>query len=114
MKFVFDQNISHRILKLLPDLYADSVSVKNEALLNASDAEIWDYAKKHERTIITQDADFNDLNALRGFPPKIIWIRAGNLKTTEVAEILSGHVEVIEEFVHNQTHGCFEIFRLHL
>ena len=45
MKFLFDQNISHRILKLIPKEYSDSTTVKNEGLINTTDREIWEFAK---------------------------------------------------------------------
>jgi len=32
MRFLFDQNISHRILKLIPEKYSDSTTVKKEGL----------------------------------------------------------------------------------
>jgi predicted nuclease of predicted toxin-antitoxin system len=67
MRFLFDQNISHRILGLLPEFYAHSTSIKAEGMINSQDLEIWEYAKANNYTIITQDSDFNDLNALRGF-----------------------------------------------
>ena len=81
MRFFFDQNISHNVLKLLPENYSASTSVKKEGLINASDREIGDYAKTEAYIIVTQDSDFNDLNSLYGVPPKIIWIRIGNIKT---------------------------------
>jgi predicted nuclease of predicted toxin-antitoxin system len=112
MKFLFDQNISHRILKLLPDFYSDSESVKDLGLINATDLEIWEYARDHNCNIITQDSDFNELNSLRGFPPKVIWIRMGNLKTSDIAEVLTQHCSEIEYFVNDKSYGCFEIFRL--
>jgi predicted nuclease of predicted toxin-antitoxin system len=112
MRFLFDQNISHRILKLLPDLYSLSTSVKKEGLINATDKEIWDFAKLKGYVIVTQDSDFNDLNSLFGFPPKIIWIRLGNLKTQAIVDILINYSEVIEKFVADSNFGCFEIFRV--
>ena len=48
MRFLFDQNISHRILKLIPDKYFDSTTVKKEGLIDSSDREIWEYAKLNE------------------------------------------------------------------
>lgn len=47
MRFLFDQNISHRILKMLPREFINAASVKNEGLINASDKEIWDFAKEN-------------------------------------------------------------------
>lgn len=112
MRFLFDQNISSKILKLLSDQYADSSTVKNEGLLNAPDREIWEFAKKNNCVIITQDSDFNDLNSLYGFPPKIIWIRTGNIKTPQLAKILIDYSLEIDSFMSNSNYGCFEIFSL--
>jgi predicted nuclease of predicted toxin-antitoxin system len=109
MKLLFDQNISHRIIKLLSSDFEGSTTVKYENLINYSDKAIWDFAKKSNFTIVTQDADFNDLNLLNGFPPKIIWLRTGNLKTEELATILKNHSIENMEFENNPNYGCFEI-----
>ena len=63
MRYLFDQNISHRILKLIPETYSESKSVKKEGLINASDKEIWEFAKANNYIIATHDSDFNDLNS---------------------------------------------------
>ena len=112
MKLLFDQNISHRILKLLPEKFSNSTSVKNEKLINASDIEIWEFAKANDYTIVTQDSDFNDLNLLFGFPPKIIWIRTGNLTTKAILRILEDHYSEIEKFITDHNYGCYEILKL--
>ena len=111
MKLLFDQNISHRILHFLPDLFKGSSSVKKEGLINATDAEIWKYAKARNFIIVTQDADFNDLSLLYGFPPKVIWLRLGNLRTSQIVEILERNFVDIQEFLSNE-YGCFEIVTL--
>lgn len=112
MRFLFDQNISHRILKYLPEKYSDSTTVKKEGLINATDIEIWDYAKAKTFIIVTQDSDFNDLNSLYGFPPKIIWIRTGNIVTHSIAEILVDYHSEISTFISDDDYGCFEIFKI--
>ena len=81
MRLLFDQNISHKVLQYLPDSFSGSTSVKKEGLINSTDLQVWEFAKKHDYIIVTQDSDFNDLNSLLGFPPKVIWVRTGNLKT---------------------------------
>lgn len=111
MKLLFDQNISHRILELLPELFIGSTSVKKEGLMNAPDRQIWDFARLKDYIIVTQDSDFNDLNSLYGFPPKIIWIRSGNLRTKDIVKILLDHIEDLEKFSRNDNLGCFEIIR---
>ena len=112
MRLLFDQNISHRILKYLSNDFEGSTSVKTQKLIDSSDKEIWEFAKKNNYIIVTQDSDFNDLNLLKGFPPKIVWIRTGNLKTEEFASILKNHFSEIKEFEDNQYFGCFEILAI--
>jgi predicted nuclease of predicted toxin-antitoxin system len=106
---LFDQNISHKILKLLPELYIESSSVKQENLINATDKQIWKYAKRNGFTIFTQDSDFNDLNILYGFPPKIIWLRTGNLNTKSIVRVLIDNQDEISNFSINEEFGCFQI-----
>jgi len=112
MKFLFDQNISFRILKSLPNIFAESSHVKKEGLINSPDKEIWEFARRNDYTIVTQDSDFNDLNSLYGFPPKVIWIRTGNLKTQLIVDILLDHLSEIEKFINDDTFGCFEIIKI--
>jgi predicted nuclease of predicted toxin-antitoxin system len=112
MKFLFDQNISHRILSLIPEQFDGSTSVKKEGLMNAPDIQIWEYAKIHNFIIVTQDSDFNDLNTLYGFPPKVIWIRTGNLRTKAILDILIGNYADLQNFEKDSQLGCFEIIRL--
>lgn len=114
MKLLFDQNISHRILNFLSEEYENSSSVKNEGLINAFDIDIWNFARKNGFVIVTQDSDFNDLNTLYGFPPKIIWIRIGNLKTRMLAKMLNDYKNEIDSFVNQNALGCFEIIKLQM
>lgn len=111
MKLLFDQNISFRILKQLPEELKSSSHVKSEKLINSADRQIWEFAKQNNFTIVTQDADFNDLTSFYGFPPKIIWIRMGNIKTSHIWQILLEYYFEIAEFIDNKDYGCFEIGR---
>ncbi|MBV2246149.1 MAG: DUF5615 family PIN-like protein [Lentimicrobium sp.] len=112
MRFLFDQNISHKILDRLPDLCKESTSVKNEGLINESDRIIWEFARRNNFIVVTQDSDFNDLTALHGFPPKIVWIRSGNLRTDEIADLLIKKLDAIQDFLKDDNLGCLEIIRL--
>ncbi|MDR1951316.1 MAG: DUF5615 family PIN-like protein [Bacteroidales bacterium] len=109
MKLLFDQNISFRVLRLLPDSFSDCCHVRSVGLNDRNDAEIWQYAKKNDYAIVTFDADFFDLATLNGFPPKIIWLRTGNLTTPEIAEqIILNYVNIVS-FIDNPEQGCLEI-----
>jgi predicted nuclease of predicted toxin-antitoxin system len=46
-----------------------------------------------------------------GFPPKIIWIRTGNLTTHSIFEILMMHKEQIFDFIKFGERGVLEILR---
>ncbi|GHV59824.1 hypothetical protein FACS1894182_14480 [Bacteroidia bacterium] len=70
MKLLFDQNISFRILRLLPERFTDSRQVCSVGLNDHNDMEIWQYAKQNGFTVVTFDADFFDISVLGGFPLK--------------------------------------------
>ena len=112
MKLLFDQNISSRILKKISEAYSDSSHVKLEGLKNASDSKIWDHANLHHFIIVTQASDFNDIFLLKGFPPKILWFRTGNLSTDDLAYILKNQQNEIQDFVENNELGCLEFSRI--
>lgn len=63
--------------------------------------------------IATFDSDFYDISLIKGHPPKIIWIRTGNLTTAEIAEILYQRKIDIEHFLFNEANkdlSCIEIY----
>jgi len=110
MKLLFDQNISHRILKILTKEFEGSSTVKKEKLINASDKIIWDFAKLNQYTIVTQDSDFNDLSAFFACPPKIIWLRTGNLTTIDIKDLIIYNGGEIQEFLESKEHCCYEVY----
>jgi predicted nuclease of predicted toxin-antitoxin system len=58
---------------------------------------------------VSLDADFAELAALRGAPPKVIWLRCGNQATAIVAGLLQKHGEAIAAFERNDA-ACLEIY----
>ena len=88
MKLLIDQNISNRIVIRLIGHFTDVKHVKELGLENSNDYNIWKFAKKENFVIVTFDSDFYDFILINGFPPKIIWLRTGNIKTSALAEIL--------------------------
>jgi predicted nuclease of predicted toxin-antitoxin system len=110
MKLLFDQNISFRIMRLLPDIFADCRHVRSVGLNNRNDMEIWQFAKQNGFTVVTFDSDFSDIATLRGFPPKIVWLRTGNLNTAETAERIILNSNKIASFINYPEQYCLEIF----
>jgi predicted nuclease of predicted toxin-antitoxin system len=84
MRLLFDQNLSHRLLHALEDLFPGSLHVRSVGLAEADDLSIWKYAKDNQLVIVTQDSDYSDWNKLRGSPPKIVWLRCGNASTDRI------------------------------
>ena len=99
MKLLFDQNVSPRLPRLLADLYPDSAHVREIGLRDASDAEIWEYAKKNDFVIVSKDSDFQQRSLLYGHPPKFVWLRVGNCPVKTIEELLRKHSVVIHTFV---------------
>ncbi len=99
MSLLFDQNISPRIVKHLTTVFPGAKHVRHVGLEDAPDGLVFDFAKNNNFAIVTFDSDYVDLNIVRGIPPKIIWIRTGNLTTRSVAELLNNNIEIIQRFL---------------
>ena len=84
MRLLLDQNLSHRLLDALDDLFPGSLHVRLLGLAEADDLTIWNYAKDHDLIVVTQDSDYSDWNKLRGAPPRIIWLRCGNASVQQI------------------------------
>jgi predicted nuclease of predicted toxin-antitoxin system len=110
MKLLFDQNLSQKLAKLLSDIFPNSDHVFLLGLDESSDTEVWEYARQNNFTLVTKDADFGDLSILRGFPPKVIWIRRGNCKTSDIETIMRDNLPAIEQLKHEQQIGLITLF----
>jgi predicted nuclease of predicted toxin-antitoxin system len=98
MKLLFDQNLSPRLPRLLADIYADSIHVREVNLRDADDVEIWEYAKANGYAIVSKDSDFQQRSLLLGAPPKFIWLRVGNCTVTRIEDLLRSYSAAIHTF----------------
>jgi predicted nuclease of predicted toxin-antitoxin system len=110
VKLLFDQNLSPRLASLLADLFPNSNHVFPLGLDTIDDSEIWEFAKANDFVLVTKDADFSDLSVLRGFPPKVIWIRRGNCKTSDIEQILRTNFKIISQLETDNTLGIITLF----
>ena len=106
MKLLFDQNISFLIIKRLRGKFPEIANVKSFKLENTPDSKIWDFAKINSYFIVTYDNDFYDFSLVKGFPPKIILIKSGNLKLDSLVELLLENFDDIQEFSEKKEFGC--------
>ncbi len=70
----------------MPNDFSECEQVRFVGLEDASDTEIFEFAKVNDFAIVTFDSDFVDLNAIRGTPPKIIYLNTGNLAAHSVSD----------------------------
>jgi predicted nuclease of predicted toxin-antitoxin system len=110
VKPLFDQNLSHRLCRALADVFPGAAQVRALGLDQASDEDIWEFALKEGFTVVTLDADFADIAALRGAPPKVIWLRCGNQPTSVVEQLLRQRATVIASFNEDADATCLELY----
>lgn len=110
MKLLFDHNLSPRLVKRLADIFLSSSHVDNLGLAQVDDAELWIYAQSNNFVIVTKDSDYNELLTLRGFPPKIIWIRRGNCSTSDIEAMLKIHFTDIQILFSNSSLGILTLY----
>jgi|SRR6185437_1138148 len=109
MRLIADENISWRIKNLIPRweiLPSNEINAKQRL----TDLVIWKFAKENDYAILTFDEDFSELQNLYSYPPKIIWLRTGNLNTSKIAALLIKFAADIDAFIRDDELGIFEIY----
>jgi predicted nuclease of predicted toxin-antitoxin system len=109
VRLLFDHNLSPRLVHRLADLYPDATHVALVGLDRATDAAVWEYARKNAYVIVTKDSDFNDLGVLRGSPPKVVWLRLGNCTTGDLEQALRRAHIALTEFAGDPAAGLLEV-----
>lgn len=99
MKLLLDQNLSRHLVVALEELFPGSSHTSLVGLAEASDTEIWRYSGANEFVLVSKDADFHQFSMVRGAPPKVVWIRLGNVSTEAVAALLRARAADIRTFV---------------
>ena len=109
MRLLFDHNLSPALKATLADLYPQSRHVWDLGMDTATDAVIWDYARARGLVIVTKDADYRELAAVRGHPPKVILVGLGNGPTSEVAWLLRSRYADVAAFCRDDTAALLEL-----
>ena len=109
MSLLFDENLSPRLAAALRDLFPGCTSADDVGLRSAPDEALWTYAATNGLAIVTTDADFVDRSALRGHPPKIIWITVGNCSTAQIESLFRWRVSEILAFLGADEPACLEL-----
>jgi predicted nuclease of predicted toxin-antitoxin system len=106
VKLLLDENLSPRLVRALADVYPDSAHAHDCGLGSSDDDAVWQYAKDGGFTIVSKDSDFQERSVLRGFPPKVVWLRVTNCTTSEIEKLLRAAQPVITRFVNEDKESC--------
>jgi len=109
VSLLLDQHLSRKLVSRLAHLFPGSTHVLDCGLQAASDADVWAYAQAHALAIVTKDSDFLGLLALRGHPPKVLWIQSGNGPSSIIEGLLLAHHSQIAAFLGDPGTGLLVI-----
>lgn len=110
MTLLFDHNLSPRLVNLLADIYPNSNHLYLIGLDRANDDIVWQYALDNEYILVTKDSDFSELTIIKGYPPKVVWIRRGNCSTSEIEAILRLNSQDILTLSEDPSLGIISLF----
>lgn len=88
MKLLFDHHLSPTLVDRLADLFPGSEHVWNLNLHRVSDEAIRLYAREHDFTVVSKDADFSEVSMQLGYPPKLIWLQIKNWSTDQIEGLI--------------------------
>jgi|GEM_PF-2126261 len=60
---------------------------------------------------VTFDADFIDINAMHGTPPKIVYPNTGNLTTKNITELLMDNILRINHYLDAKSNDILELIK---
>lgn len=102
MKLLLDENLAPRLVAKLEGSFPGSRHVRDVGLREASDLEVWSFARTQGFAIVSKDWDFQQLSFVHGAPPKVVWIRRGNCSVREMERLLVSSRDVITRFGDDQ------------
>lgn len=109
MKLLLDENLSRRLVPFLQNDFPGSTQVALIGLEQADDRTIWRHAREHGFVIVTLDADFEELSAILGAPPQVIWLRTPNQAKSAVLNLLLRHRVELHASLREADITCIEL-----
>lgn len=108
---LLDENLSEAVVDAIGNLFPGSVHVRSLGLGGASDAQVWETAKRLGLFLVTRDYDFQSMSVMHGHPPKVIHLDAFNPTNAEVIAVLRRHAAEIDRFATDED-GSFLYLRI--
>ena len=108
MKFLIDNAISPIIAMALREKGHDATHLRDYNMQSAKDSEVFELARKEKRILISADADFGSILALKGWKgPSLILFRGISPTPAKQAEILLLNLQRIRPHLEK---GCVVVF----
>jgi len=60
--------------------------------------------------MVSKDADFAEISMLHGFPPKLLWLRIGNCRTSDVEDLIRSNHSYILDLIADDQRGILSLF----
>ena len=99
MTFLIDENLSNRLKAALAGKFPDCKHVADVNLLHADDRVVWASARSAGLALLSKDDDLRQIVEMEGPPPKLVWLRLGNVSTAHIAEVLLARAPQISAFL---------------
>ena len=104
MRFLVDMNLSPLTVAALRSQGWDMLRVSEVLPVDAADLEILEWARRHNRIVVTQDLDFSALVALGGYSqPSLVTLRLSTASPETVTARLLAVIPELEEALES---GC--------
>jgi len=91
IRFLVDENLPATLAAKVPVSCLHATDLGGQP----TDDSLWSYARREGWIILTKDADFFERLALEGPPPKVVWVRTGNLRRSQLDELLAAQMPAI-------------------
>lgn len=104
MKFIVDAQLPKALSDLINSKGQDSIHTLELPDKNKTqDGFITRLATNEQRVVITKDADFLESYILRKEPPKLLLVKTGNIRNSELVILFERNLELIVElfFLHS-------------
>ena len=108
MKFLVDAQLPKTLSDFIKSKGIDSIHTLELPDKNKTqDGYITRLATEEHYIVITKDADFLESYVLRKEPPKLLLIRTGNIRNSELISLFDKHIEFIVSLL--ATHSLIEV-----
>ena len=88
IRFLIDENLPATLATKLPVVCMHATDLGEQP----TDTFLWEYARGEGWSLLTKDTDFFDRLTLIGPPPKVVWLRTGNLRRMELEELVAAQI----------------------